>query len=123
MTKCPGRVTCPKLKSYWHFHGCGYTKLRRTCTEPAWVLAVERLAIDVPLGCLAAKAPWKIQPDECCCPGKSDLSKPAIYTFNDPEWLGGNFEGHSPCGIFIALPTVTISLPIQQIEINHRNMD
>ena len=27
-------VTCPKLKSYWHFHGCGYSKLRRTCTEP-----------------------------------------------------------------------------------------
>jgi hypothetical protein len=27
-------ATCPKLKSYWHFHGCGYNKLRRTCTEP-----------------------------------------------------------------------------------------
>src|SRR5207249_2555737 len=27
-------VTCPKLKSYWHFHGCHYTKLHRTCTEP-----------------------------------------------------------------------------------------
>ena len=27
-------VTCPKLKSYWHFHGCRYTKLGRTCTEP-----------------------------------------------------------------------------------------
>jgi hypothetical protein len=27
-------VTCPKLKSYWHFHGCGYNKLRRTCAEP-----------------------------------------------------------------------------------------
>jgi hypothetical protein len=26
--------SCPKLKSYWHFHGCGYTKLRQTCTEP-----------------------------------------------------------------------------------------
>src|SRR6266446_6160155 len=58
-----------------------------------------------------AKAPWKIQPDECCCPRKSDLSKPAIYTFNDPERLGGNFEGHSPCGIFIALPTVTMGAP------------
>ena len=22
-------VTCPKLKSYWHFHGCRYTKLGR----------------------------------------------------------------------------------------------
>ena len=54
-------------------------------------------------------------------PGKSDLSKPAIYAFNDPEWLGGNFEGHSPCVIFVALPTVIISLPIQQIEINDRN--
>lgn len=27
-------ATCPKLKSYWHFHGCQYNKLRRTCTEP-----------------------------------------------------------------------------------------
>jgi len=33
--------------------------------------------------------------------------------------LGGNFERHSACGIFIPLPTVAISLPIQQIEINH----
>ena len=27
-------AACPKLKSYWHFHGCRYTKLRRTCAEP-----------------------------------------------------------------------------------------
>jgi hypothetical protein len=27
-------ASCPKLKSYWHFYGCGYQKLRRTCTEP-----------------------------------------------------------------------------------------
>jgi hypothetical protein len=27
-------ATCPKLKSYWLFHGCGYNKLRRTCAEP-----------------------------------------------------------------------------------------
>jgi hypothetical protein len=26
--------SCPKLNSYWHFHGCGYTKLRQTCTKP-----------------------------------------------------------------------------------------
>jgi hypothetical protein len=25
---------CPKLKSYWHFSGCHYTKLRRTCAKP-----------------------------------------------------------------------------------------
>jgi hypothetical protein len=24
----------PKLKSYWHFYGCGYQKLSRTCSEP-----------------------------------------------------------------------------------------
>jgi hypothetical protein len=24
---------CPKLKSYWHFHDCRYSKLRRTCGE------------------------------------------------------------------------------------------
>ncbi len=29
-----GRASCPKLKSYWHFHGCHYTKLRQTCAEP-----------------------------------------------------------------------------------------
>jgi hypothetical protein len=27
-------ASCPKLKSYWHFHDCGYTKLRRTCAKP-----------------------------------------------------------------------------------------
>jgi hypothetical protein len=27
-------ASCPKLKSYWHFHGCHYTKLRRSCAEP-----------------------------------------------------------------------------------------
>ena len=27
-------VTCPKLKSYWQFYDCHYTKLRRTCAEP-----------------------------------------------------------------------------------------
>ena len=26
--------TCPKLKSYWHFHGCRYAKLSGTCAEP-----------------------------------------------------------------------------------------
>jgi hypothetical protein len=27
-------VRCPKLKSYWHFHGCRYDKVSRTCAEP-----------------------------------------------------------------------------------------
>ena len=27
-------VTCPKLESYWHFHGCRYDKISRTCAEP-----------------------------------------------------------------------------------------
>jgi hypothetical protein len=27
-------VNCPKLKSYWHFHGCRYEKGSRTCAEP-----------------------------------------------------------------------------------------
>jgi len=27
-------VTCPKLKSYWHFHGCRYDKGSGTCAEP-----------------------------------------------------------------------------------------
>ena len=27
-------ASCPKLKSYWHFHGCRYTKLSRICAEP-----------------------------------------------------------------------------------------
>ena len=27
-------ATCPKLKSYWHFHGCRYAKLSGTCSEP-----------------------------------------------------------------------------------------
>jgi hypothetical protein len=27
-------TTCPKLQSYWHYHGCRYDKLSRTCAEP-----------------------------------------------------------------------------------------
>jgi hypothetical protein len=27
-------TTCPKLQSYWHFHGCRYDKISRTCAEP-----------------------------------------------------------------------------------------
>jgi integrase len=27
-------VSCPKLQSYWHFHGCRYDKISRTCAEP-----------------------------------------------------------------------------------------
>jgi hypothetical protein len=27
-------ASCPKLKSYWHFYGCGYQKRSKTCTEP-----------------------------------------------------------------------------------------
>jgi hypothetical protein len=27
-------VSCPKLKSYWHFHGCRYGKASATCAEP-----------------------------------------------------------------------------------------
>ena len=27
-------TTCPKLKSYWHFHGCRYDKVSGTCAEP-----------------------------------------------------------------------------------------
>jgi hypothetical protein len=30
-------ATCPRLKSYWHFHGCRYRKLSRTCAEPAHI--------------------------------------------------------------------------------------
>jgi hypothetical protein len=28
------RPTCPKLKTYWHFHACRYEKTSRTCAEP-----------------------------------------------------------------------------------------
>jgi hypothetical protein len=28
------RVSCPKLRSYRHFHGCRYDKVSRTCAEP-----------------------------------------------------------------------------------------
>jgi hypothetical protein len=28
------RPSCPKLRSYWHFHDCRYNKLRYTCAEP-----------------------------------------------------------------------------------------
>jgi hypothetical protein len=27
-------VSCPKLKSYWHFYGCRYEKVSATCAEP-----------------------------------------------------------------------------------------
>jgi hypothetical protein len=28
------RPSCPKLKTYWHFHACRYEKTSRTCAEP-----------------------------------------------------------------------------------------
>ena len=28
------RPTCPKLKTYWHFHDCRYEKAKHTCAEP-----------------------------------------------------------------------------------------
>jgi hypothetical protein len=30
-------ASCPRLKSYWHFHDCHYVKLRRTCTQPGHI--------------------------------------------------------------------------------------
>src|SRR6516165_6645677 len=27
-------VSCPKLRSYWHFQNCRYNKTRYTCAEP-----------------------------------------------------------------------------------------
>jgi hypothetical protein len=27
-------ASCPKLKSYWHFHGCRHEKASRTCAQP-----------------------------------------------------------------------------------------
>ena len=32
--KVAASPTCPKLASYWHFHGCRYDKISRTCSEP-----------------------------------------------------------------------------------------
>ena len=32
--KVAASPTCPKLKSYWHFHGCRYDKISGTCSEP-----------------------------------------------------------------------------------------
>ena len=32
--KVAARPPCPKLASYWHFHGCRYDKISRTCSEP-----------------------------------------------------------------------------------------
>jgi hypothetical protein len=33
-TKLGQGTTCPKLQSYWHYHGCRYDKISRTCAEP-----------------------------------------------------------------------------------------
>jgi hypothetical protein len=33
-TKLVQGAPCPKLKSYWHFHGCRYDKVSGTCAEP-----------------------------------------------------------------------------------------
>jgi hypothetical protein len=27
-------ASCPKLQSYWHYYGCRYDKISRTCAEP-----------------------------------------------------------------------------------------
>jgi hypothetical protein len=31
--KVAGSPACPKLRSYWHFYGCRYDKISRTCSE------------------------------------------------------------------------------------------
>ncbi len=33
-TKLGHGTTCPKLPSYWHYYGCRYDKISRTCAEP-----------------------------------------------------------------------------------------
>jgi hypothetical protein len=33
------RPTCPKLQTYWHFHGCRYEKTSGTCAEPDHIAA------------------------------------------------------------------------------------
>jgi hypothetical protein len=33
------RPTCPKLKSYWHFHACRYEKTNGACAEPEHIAA------------------------------------------------------------------------------------
>jgi hypothetical protein len=30
----PAKPSCPKLRSYWHFEGCGYRKAAQRCNEP-----------------------------------------------------------------------------------------
>ena len=32
--KVAADASCPKLKTYWHFHDCRFEKVNRTCTEP-----------------------------------------------------------------------------------------
>jgi hypothetical protein len=32
--KMAASPSCPKLMTYWQFHGCGYHKISRTCAEP-----------------------------------------------------------------------------------------
>ena len=32
--KVTANPSCPKLRSYWHFHDCRYDKISRTCAEP-----------------------------------------------------------------------------------------
>src|SRR3712207_772168 len=29
-----GKPSCPRLQSFWHFAGCGYSKAKGACTEP-----------------------------------------------------------------------------------------
>jgi hypothetical protein len=53
-------VSCPKLKSYWHFHGCRYEKGSRTCAEPEHIGAC-------PLAACTRRPPDRR------CPGSSEL--------------------------------------------------
>ena len=36
-TKLARSVSCPKFKSYWHFHHCRYDKTSQTCAEPCHI--------------------------------------------------------------------------------------
>ena len=51
--KVAASPTCPKLKSYWHFHGCRYDKISRTCSEQHRYLSPA----------VPPVAQWSAQPD------------------------------------------------------------
>lgn len=62
--------------------------------------------------------PRDIQPNECRRSRHRYLGEPSKDAFNNPTGLGGCSQNHLPRCVFIAFYSVSIGLPMEEVEID-----